>query len=234
MRRRNLRSAVMPTITIVVMLLAGLSATYAAVSNHALTPAPISGAPAANDRPGPQAAPRRHAGHIRPFRSPPVSPSAMPAPGSPLELAQVSQITALLQRSAAIRTFLGQTTRGVATCTMPATVGLSRIAAVIQARTGMLSSVLSSAMSAIPDGEQIRSELVAATRFSLAADSEFAAWMRVLPRAGSCPVPTISSSLYLAAIEDSTMADGAKFEFLQRWNPLAISLAQPSFGSGQI
>jgi hypothetical protein len=149
------------------------------------------------------------------------------------ELAQLTDLAALLRRSAAVRALLEATTRAVANCTLASGQGLPRLDRVIVSRSELLASVAAAAVTKIPDGSQLRAKFVSALRFSLAADGEFADWLRAI--AGqACPVPTLSDSSFQAALSDSQLADAAKVEFLRQWNPLAARAGQPEFGVGQI
>ncbi len=155
------------------------------------------------------------------------------SPAGTSELTQLTELTALLRRSAATRTLLEATTHAVADCTLAPDRGLSRLDQVIQSRGELLTSVAGAAVSQIPDGSQLRAELVSALSYSLAADAEFATWLGTIS-AGACPVPTLSVSSFQAALSDSGLANSAKAEFLRQWNPLAAGLDQPEFGVGQI
>jgi hypothetical protein len=149
------------------------------------------------------------------------------------ELAQLTDLAALLRRSAAVRALLEATTRAVANCTLASGQGLPRLDRVIVSRSELLASVAAASVTKIPDGSQLRAGFVTALRFSLAADGEFADWLRAI--AGqACPVPTLSDSSFQAALSASQLADAAKVEFLRQWNPLAARAGQPEFGVGQI
>jgi hypothetical protein len=164
-------------------------------------------------------------------RSPAGSTATSPAGSS--ELTQVSELAALLQRSAAVRTLLEATTRAVADCTLAPGLGLSRLDEVIHSRGDLLTSVAAAAVSEIPGGSQMRAEFVSALGYSLAADAEFADWLQTIA-GGACPVPTLSVSSFQAALSDSGLANSAKAEFLRQWNPLAARLGEPEFRIGQI
>jgi hypothetical protein len=155
------------------------------------------------------------------------------SPAGTNERTQLSELARLLRRSASIRTRLEATTRAVADCTLAPDLGLSRLDQVIQSRGELLTSVAAAAVSEIPDGSQLRAELVRALSYSLAADGEFATWMGTIS-GGACPVPTLSVSSFQAALSDSGLANIAKAEFLRQWNPLAARFGQPEFGIGQI
>lgn len=232
---------------IAVLLLAATAATYQVIRIHDRTVAAI--AASARDQPSPATASRPPTIHVRPAPHATVlpRPSLPPIPkrflrqagsaarrhAGSTESAQLSELAALLRRSATVRSLLDATTGSVADCTLAPGQGLSRLDRVIVSRSELLASVASATVSEVPDGSQLRAEFVSALRFSLAADSEFADWLRAV--AGqSCPVPTLSVSSFLAALSDSDLADAAKAELLLQWNPLAARSGQPVFGVGQI
>ncbi len=73
--------------------------------------------------------------------------------------------------------------------------------------------------SALPDGAQLKSELVAALGSSLTADRDYLTWAQQ-QLSGGC-TPSSQSSAYLAAYSASQLADAAKQAFVQVWNPVA-------------
>jgi hypothetical protein len=170
-----------------------------------------------------------------PIPKPAKSPggSATGNPGGSTELTQLSELASLLRRSAAVRARLEATTRAVDECTLSADLGLSRLDQVIVSRSELLASVAATDISQIPDGSQLRAEFVSALGFSLAADGEFADWLRSVA-GGACPVPTLSVSSFQAAQSDSGLANAAKVEFLRQWNLLAGRFGEPEFRASQI
>jgi hypothetical protein len=240
----------LPATVIVSLLLAATAATYEVVRIHDRTVAAIAaGARAGGGRPRPELGPPRPGHRL----SPAPNPSALPRPSMPPlpksakspagstatspagsnELTQVSELAALLQRSAAVRTLLEATTRAVADCSLAPGLGLSRLDEVIRSRGDLLTSVAAAAVSQIPGGGQMRAEFVSALGYSLAADAEFGDWLQTVA-GGACPVPTLSVSSFQAALSDSGLANSAKAEFLRQWNPLAARLDEPEFRIGQI
>jgi hypothetical protein len=69
------------------------------------------------------------------------------------------------------------------------------------------------------DGTKVKAELIAALSSSLEADRNFLTWARQ-QLAGGC-IPSGQSSAYNAAFSASQLADAAKQEFVQVWNPVA-------------
>lgn len=258
-RHGNVRGVLLPVCVITALLLAATAATYQVVRIHDRTAAAIaasaraSARAAARDRPSPAAASRPPLTRIRPVPRLAVlpRPSLPPIPKKYLrqagrtagrhaesaagstESAQLGELAVLLRRSVTLRSLLNATTRAVADCTLAPGQGLSRLDRVIASRSELLASVAAATVSQVPGGSRLRAEFVSALRFSLAADSEFADWLRTV--AGeSCPVPTLSVSSFLAALSDSDLADAAKAELLLEWNPLAARSGEPVFGVGQI
>jgi hypothetical protein len=254
-RHGKVRGVLPPVCVIAALLLAASAATYQVIRIHDRTVAAIAASDRASgrDRPSPSAPSRPSLIHIRPAGRAPAlpRPSLPPIPRKFLrqagrtagrhaestagstESAQLSDFAALLRRSANVRSLLDATTRAVADCTLAPGQGLSRLGRVIVSRSELLASVAGATVSQVPAGSQLRAAFVNALRFSLAADSEFADWLRAV--AGqSCPVPTLSVSSFLAALSDSDLADAAKAALLLLWNPLAARSGQPVFGVGQI
>ncbi len=247
-RHRKVWRVLLPATVIVGLLLTATAATYEVVRVHDRTVAAIDSGAGGSDRPHPQAGPdRRHRLSLVPSRAALTRPRMPPipkttnsragrtarSPAGTSELTQLTELTALLRRSAATRTLLEATTHAVADCTLAPDRGLSRLDQVIQSRGELLTSVAAAAVSQIPDGSQLRAELVSALSYSLAADAEFATWLGTIS-GGACPVPTLSVSSFQAALSDSGLANSAKAEFLRQWNPLAAGFDQPEFGVGQI
>jgi hypothetical protein len=179
----------------------------------------------------------------RPHPLPLPRPTALPrpslptgtSPGRSTEAAELGQVAALLRRSAAVRSVLDATTRAIASCQLPSGAGLSRLKGVIVTRTGLLESAAATQVAAVPGGGRLQASLVDAMRFSLAADTEFAAWAADVGNAGdSCPVPTLSDSSFQTALTDSALASAAKAQFLQQWNQLAAASGEPAFRGSQI
>jgi hypothetical protein len=248
-RHRRTRAIVLPAAIIGLLLFAAIGATYEVVRFHDRVAAEESIAQARLRVPARQhrhsrprhAGPGQSAVRTQPRARPLPRPGPIPAGATPTvgpargaEVAELGQITALLERSAAIRTILSTTTSRVASCELSMAGGLARVETVIRGRTELLDAAVAMTVSAIPDGDQLRGELVAALRFSLGADSQFADWMRDLSGWGTCPVPTLANSSYQAGLTDSALAAAAKADFLRQWNQLAAGFGQPAFGAGQI
>jgi hypothetical protein len=254
-RHGEVRGVVLPVCVIVALLLAATAATYQVIRIHDRTVAADAAAARASGRDRPSPSPPGRPSRIRPRPVPSASalgrPSLPPIPrpvthragktatkragraAGSTESTQLGELAALLRRSAAVRSLLDATTRAVADCALAPGQGLSRLDRVILSRSELLASVAAATVSEVPEGSQLRAEFVSALRFSLAADSEFADWLRAVG-GEACPVPTLSVSSFQAALTDSDLADAAKTEFLLQWNPLAARSGQPVFGVGQI
>jgi hypothetical protein len=224
---------------VVATLLAATAATYAVLTRRdPATPTAADYSRAASPPPEPTASvvpvtpPSAPAPSFPPGPSPTARPG--PSPSGDTEEAQLSQLAAVLGRSATARAALGATTRAVADCTIPAAQALRRISGVIGDRQRQLAQVRLAQVSQIPDGGRLRRTFENALRYSLAADNEFTDWMRDVERTGQCPVPTLADSSYLAGITDSSLAARAKEDLLLQWNPLAVVFGLPGFSPGQI
>ena len=83
-------------------------------------------------------------------------------------------------------------------------------------------SALSTA--ALPNGAQVKSDLLTALQASLTADSDYLAWAQQ-ERSGCKPGGTTSS--YNAAISSDSQAATAKQTFAGVWNPIAATYGLP-------
>jgi hypothetical protein len=216
-----LRTVVLPAAAIIATLAAGTSATYALIGRMQQS---VPGA-GQYERASPVAG-----------ASPASDPGWKAGAGSTVaaELAELGQMSGLLQRSAAARADVIAVTEGVASCSIAPGAGLVQISQAVRDRQALLTSAASVPVSAIPDGRQLMAGFRTAPQLSVAADRGFTTWMRRLQRAGECVATATSDSSYLAGLQDSALAELAKVKFLQQWNPLAVASGQPTFSSGQI
>jgi hypothetical protein len=83
---------------------------------------------------------------------------------------------------------------------------------------------------ALPNGSQLKSDLVSALRYSKKADKDFLAWARQQVNDGACT----QTSSYRAGVAASDNAVTAKNNFVQLWNPIASSQGLPSRSQGDI
>ena len=157
-----------------------------------------------------------------------ASPSATSSPSGPAAASQqAAALAALLTSSGAARTALHNAVNQVGSCTN-LSGAVSQLQAVVNQRAGQYGRASALPASALPDGPQVKSKLMAALGSSLTADRDYLSWARQ-QLAGGC-TPTSQSSAYDAAFSASQRADAAKQAFVQVWNPVAAryGIAQES------
>ena len=157
-----------------------------------------------------------------------ASPSATSSPSGPAPASQqAAALAALLTSSGAARTALHNAVNQVGSCTN-LSGAVSQLQAVVNQRAGQYGRASALPASALPDGPQVKSKLMAALGSSLTADRDYLSWARQ-QLAGGC-TPTSRSSAYDAAFSASQRADAAKQAFVQVWNPVAAryGIAQES------
>jgi serine/threonine-protein kinase len=163
--------------------------------------------------------------------SPSPSAASPSATSSPSGLATASQqaaaLATLLTSSGAARTALHNAVNQVGSCTN-LSGAVSQLQAVVNQRAGQYGRASALPASALPDGPQVKSRLMAALGSSLTADRDYLSWARQ-QLAGGC-TPASQSSAYHAAFSASQRADAAKQVFVQVWNPVAAryGIAQES------
>lgn len=143
------------------------------------------------------------------------SPSALPTLSASAQAAVVSN---LLNSSAATRQQLLGAVNEVASCTsLPSAVGAIR--GVVSQRGAEYRQASALSGSALPQDAEVKTDLVAMFRTSLAADQDYLTWAQQQLTAG-CNAP-LQSSAYSAANSAAQSAGTAKETFIQLWNPVA-------------
>ncbi len=163
-----------------------------------------------------------------PAASSPASPSAGSSPSGPAVASQqAAALSTLLTSSGAARTALHNAVNQVGSCTN-LSGAVSQLQSVVNQRAGQYGRASALPASALPDGPQVRSKLMAALGSSLTADRDYLSWARQ-QLAGGC-TPTSQSSAYHSAVSASQRADAAKQAFVEVWNPVAAryGIAQES------
>jgi serine/threonine protein kinase len=157
-----------------------------------------------------------------------ASPSAASSPSGPATASQqAAALATLLTSSGAARTALHNAVNQVGSCTN-LSGAVNELQAVVNQRAGQYGRASALPASALPDGPQVKSKLIAALGSSLTADRDYLSWARQ-QLADGC-TPTGQSSAYRAAFSASQRADAAKQAFVQVWNPVAAryGIAQES------
>lgn len=167
-----------------------------------------------------------------PAASSPAGPSRSPSPqaasspsASVLASGQADALSTLLTSSAAARTALHEAVSQVGACTN-LSGAVSQLQGVVNQRASEYGRASALPTSALPDGTEVKSELITALSSSLKADRDYLTWAQQ-QLAGGC-TPSDQSSAYNAAFSASQLADAAKAAFVQVWNPVAAR-----YGIGQ-
>jgi hypothetical protein len=148
---------------------------------------------------------------------PTLQPSTAPPAGDPK--AQGAAVDAVLDASIASRTKVNVAIDRVNKCEQFDTA-ISDLQAVTVERQSQIDSVSQFDLTAIPEGEQLRSMLKEAFGFSLAADRSFVSWAQAQQQSG-CGDRGAGQTFYETAQQQSKDASDAKTRFLGVWNPVA-------------
>ena len=143
---------------------------------------------------------------------------------------QAAQINHLLNASAASRQSLATAVQDVGNCTNLDSA-TATISAVASQRATEYSQASSLPTGALQDGGTLKSDLLSALHFSVAADKDFLAWAQ--QNAGCQGTAPVTHS-YNAGIRASGKAVTAKDDFVQLWNPIASSDGFPARTEGGI
>ena len=165
-----------------------------------------------------------------------VAPPTQPIPGDseptppptegPSIQAQATGIDRLLDQSVASRRKLNAAIDLVNRCTALSTA-LSDMRDVGTERQQQLHIAGGADLSALPNGEQLRTALSDALRNALAADRGFVSWTAPTV-AGGCADTGRRRAAYAQAQAASTRAQEAKKRFLAIWNPIAAQQGLPA------
>jgi serine/threonine protein kinase len=165
-----------------------------------------------------------------PSRSPSPSAASSP-PASVLASRQAAALSTLLTSSAAARTALHEAVDQIGACTN-LSGAVSQLQGVVNQRASEYGRASALPTSALPDGTQVKSELIAALNSSLKADRDYLTWAKQQLN-GRC-TPSAQSSAYNAAFSASQLADAAKAAFVQVWNPVAAKYGIEQNSPGDI
>jgi hypothetical protein len=153
------------------------------------------------------------------------TPTGRTGEAAPDPLSQARAIDALLGRSGASRDKLNSAIDRVGRCTG---VGgaLDDLRTVGQERRAQIAAVRDADLSALADGESLRSLLVTALQHSLDADAAYVEWAEPT-LSGGCANTAVRRSAYARGRSASDQAGKAKQALLAAWNPVAMSLGLP-------
>ena len=135
----------------------------------------------------------------------------------------------LLSSSAATRKALQAAVSQARDCT-DLSSAVSQIQNAVNQRSTEYSQASALSTSALADGATVKTDLTAALRNSLDADTDYLAWAQHLKL--GC-APAAQSSAYSAALNADEQADAAKEAFVRVWNLIAAQygIRQESPGS---
>jgi hypothetical protein len=139
---------------------------------------------------------------------------------------QARAIDAVLDQSGTSRDKLNRAIGQVSSCADPAGA-LADMRAVADERRSQLATVRSADLSALENGDTLRTDLVAALQQSLNADQSFMEWAAPAA-AGSCGSTAARRAAYASGRSASDRAGTAKQRFLDEWNPVATPLGLPA------
>jgi hypothetical protein len=146
-------------------------------------------------------------------------------------LAQATEINGVVTQSAAARSNLGSAITAIESCgdiqsaiTSLQSDASSRSALALNAETFHLSG--------LPNGAELRSDLVTALQASASSDQSYALWGNGLLASGGCQGTAPQDSNWTAAQASDTQATAAKTAFVSAWTPVAqqfgFTILQPN------
>jgi hypothetical protein len=145
---------------------------------------------------------------------------------------QARVVDALLDRSIRSRNKLNQAIQRVGRCT-GLSGALSDMRSVGDERRAQLDEIGSADLSALPNGETLRSTWRTALQSSLDADEAYVAWAEPAVAHG-CATTSSRNAAYSRGRSASTKAGAAKSAFLAEWNPVAATMGLPERSRDQI
>jgi len=171
---------------------------------------------------------RNAAGNSAAPASPAASSSAFPA-ASASEQGQLTQFLAFVRASATARTLVKTAVPQVAACTMTPADGITQLQQAITDRQNVITAMDALSVSAIPDGQSMRTDLGNVLQLSINADRDFIGWMQDPQSTLACPASTAPDTDYHTGLQVSAQAVQAKNDFLAIWNPLARQFQLPTY-----
>jgi hypothetical protein len=159
-----------------------------------------------------------------PYPSPSPTESPSPAPTASAQ-EQAGVVDNLLDRSVASRSKLNKAIQKVQNCG-DVDGALADMREVGTERNQQISEINAADLSALDNGESLRSALSTALGHSLDADQHFVAWAQ--PAAtGNCAETGSRSAAWDRGQSSSQLAQAAKKQFLAAWNPVAVPFGYP-------
>jgi hypothetical protein len=157
---------------------------------------------------------------------PAAQPTTTVIPNNADPLSQAQAVDALLDRSGRSRDKLNSAIDRVGRCG-DVSGALTDMRAVGDERRAQIAETQNLDLSALSNGEAIRSALVTALRHSEAADAAYVEWAEPAA-AGTCGNTAARRADYARGRSASDRAGAAKEAFLARWNAVATELGLPA------
>jgi hypothetical protein len=138
---------------------------------------------------------------------------------------QASQVEDLLSASGRSRVNLGGALNSVMGCAdLPD--AMTTLAGVATDRQNELQNAQLLTVSALPNGDALKSRLIDALQHSLNADQAYAGWARAV-QADNCSGDSMSDDDHQQGDAESALATVAKHDFIQLWSGIATSYGYP-------
>lgn len=151
------------------------------------------------------------------------------SPSSQSESDEATQMSNLLDASSSSRQSLDAAVQDVGNCSGSSS-DVTTISNVANQRTTEYNNAKQLSTGALPDGSQLKSDLVSALYYSTQADQDFLTWAQQQINDGGCT----QTASYQAGVTASQNAVTAKNEFVQLWNPIATSQGLPTRSQSNI
>ena len=161
-----------------------------------------------------------------------VPPSTPPSTAA-LQTAtgQAQSLATLIQQSISARQAVRAAATDVVNCGNPsADQGAFNQAAT--SRRIIVNQLQGMDVSLLPNGQEMKSDLIAGLNYSIDSDDSYAQWAG--DNIGSCSGDSNSDSNYIAAQRTDPLATQAKASFANLWNSIASSYGQPSVAEATI
>jgi len=145
-----------------------------------------------------------------------VSGDASPTSGQ----AQAMAIDQLLDAGGESRSSLRTAIREVQQCS-GIDSGIAAIQAVVRQRSSQLQGARLLQVGALQDGSELRSDLIAAFQYSVAADQDYLLWAQGIQNETCTENASPGDAHYAAALAADDSATAKKKSFLSLWDPIA-------------
>ena len=146
-------------------------------------------------------------------------------------LAQATAINGVVTQSAAARSNLGSAITAIESCG-DIQSAITSLQSDASSRSALAQNAETFQLSGIPNGAELRSDLVTALQASASSDQSYALWGNGLLASGGCQGTAPQDSNWTAAQASDTQATAAKTAFVTVWTPVAqqfgFTILQPN------